>query len=554
MLSFFGIVLLFFSWLQPLHFLPWVSWHSEVLSFLAVLMLSASVLRGQIQLGADVVVPRAVWPLLLLACIVIVQVGTGRISFLGDGLVLGFYLALCIGALVVGRNMSSLNGLGIALLLGALCSVFIAIVQAMDVWESVTWIVRPTGGVRRPGANLGQPNQLATLILMGMASLLYFYASRRLSAGFTSVVAALLLWGLAITESRAGVLSAVLMGVWAFSHRRATALRISAATVLLAAIGLSVLMWSWPPFVTFMQEGGWTEVANAQHVNVSGGTRLVVWPQIVEAILQRPWFGWGVRQVSQAHNAVVHAYPTSEPFTYAHSVILDMAVGVGLPLTAAVVVIVAIWLFKRATAVKSLHAWYCIALVLPFAVHSMVEFPFAYSYFLLPIMLAIGALECAVAPDQVFRISKKFATTVVVVVGILMAWSVDEYVRIEEDFRVARFEALHLGNTPADYQRPHIVLLTQLDGLLEVSRIVPRPNMTTARIALLRNVAMRFPWTATQNRYALALALNDEHEEAHRQIKVMRAMHGEITHKVLMESWKHLAVTTYPQLMEFVTP
>ncbi|MBK7549979.1 MAG: pilin glycosylation ligase domain-containing protein [Rhodoferax sp.] len=33
--------------------------------------------------------------------------------------------------------------------------------------------------LRRPGANLGQPNQLATLLLMGMVSLAYLYELAR---------------------------------------------------------------------------------------------------------------------------------------------------------------------------------------------------------------------------------------------------------------------------------------------------------------------------------------------------------------------------------------
>ncbi|WP_413857737.1 Wzy polymerase domain-containing protein [Candidatus Aalborgicola defluviihabitans] len=38
-------------------------------------------------------------------------------------------------------------------------------------------------------------------------------------------------------------------------------------------------------------------------------------------------------------------------------------------------------------------SWYCLAVVVPVAVHSMVEFPFAYAYFLVPVMFALGALD-----------------------------------------------------------------------------------------------------------------------------------------------------------------
>jgi hypothetical protein len=48
--------------------------------------------------------------------------------------------------------------------------------------------------------------------------------------------------------------------------------------------------------------------------------------------------------------------------------------------------------------------------------------------------------------------------------------------------------------------------------------------------------------------------LNGQPEEARRQIKVMRAMHGEKAHKRLMASWKVLAKSTYPELTDCIVP
>ena len=133
-----------------------------------------------------------------------------------------------------------------------------------------------------------------------------------------------------------------------------------------------------------------------------------------------------------------------------------------------------------------------------------------------------------------------------------MTLSVIEYMKIEEDFRIARFEALRIGKTPADYQRPQVHLLTQLDALLEGSRVVPSPGMSLERIELSRKVAMRFPWTAVQNRYALSLALNGHRAEAIRQLKVMRAMHGEKMFEGIVSNWNELGDSKYPELKEVV--
>jgi Virulence factor membrane-bound polymerase, C-terminal/O-Antigen ligase len=331
-------------------------------------------------------------------------------------------------------------------------------------------------------------------------------------------------------------------------------LRTQPMTVGLTVAGLLGLLWVWPTFIAYFQAGGGVEGGVSVSLDTSAGTRLLVWPQLIGAVLQRPWFGWGLREVSEAHNAVLHAYTSGEAFSYAHNIVLDLAVGMGIPLTVIAMLVAAIWTYRRVLAAKTLLAWYCLALILPMAVHSMLEFPFAYAYFLLPTMLAVGVLESQLAPLKMIPVPRALALASIGGLSLLMAWSAVEYVQVEEDFRVARFEALHVGFTPSDYQRPHVILLTQLDALLEGIRMDPKPGMSVEKIEFSREVAMRYPWTATQNRYALSLALNGNAAEARRQIQVMRAMHGEATHRGIMGSWKELSETKYPQLKEFVTP
>jgi hypothetical protein len=113
---------------------------------------------------------------------------------------------------------------------------------------------------------------------------------------------------------------------------------------------------------------------------------------------------------------------------------------------------------------------------------------------------------------------------------------------------------LHIGKTPVEYDRPKILLLTQLDALLHGARLVPSVGMREADIALAHDVAMRFPWTATQNRYALTLALNNHSDEARRQLAVMRVMHGEETHRKIMENWENLSESKFPQLKTYLMP
>ena len=85
-----ALLFLLFSWVQPLHFLPWVSWHSEVLAFLAVMLLAWYGVFGAAKknLSAAISFPVTAIPLLALVLLIWLQSARGLIAFQGDTFVL----------------------------------------------------------------------------------------------------------------------------------------------------------------------------------------------------------------------------------------------------------------------------------------------------------------------------------------------------------------------------------------------------------------------------------------------------------------------------------
>lgn len=563
-LAFIAALLLLGSWLQPLHILPWVSWHSEVLAFVSVLFLALGVLGTQLRRArgwsSHVALPGSLLVWLALGMLVVLQWLGGLISFAGDALVLGLYVSLCALAWALGhgqgaadeeahaRRRQGIEALAWTLVVGAFVSAVIALVQTFDVWQTASWINRMPE-LRRPGGNLGQPNQLATLLIMGLASLLFLFHLKRLGLPVTASLYVVLSGGLAATESRTGLLSLVVLSVWCLVGYGRSAFRVRPWVVLAGLALLVALFFAWPMWMSTV--GLATTDAR---LNTSAGSRLTVWPQLLEAISLRPWAGWGLRGVSTAHNAVADAYAVSEPFTYAHNLVLEMAVGMGVPLTLVVLTVTGIWVWRRLKASTHIVAWYCVAAVLPVAVHSMLEFPFAYAYFLAPVMFLLGSLDALQLNRSVFRVrTRSLAVSTLLVAGVA-GWSAVEYTRIEEDFRVVRFEAMKMGKTPHDYERPDVLLLTQLDALLNAGRIEPHTGMEADTLSLAGKVAQRFPWPATQNRYALSLALNGQPDEARRQLQVMKALHGKQTYDQIRANWQEMALERSSTLKEFALP
>lgn len=557
--------LLVFSWLTTEHFLPWVSWHAEVLSFFAVFFLAWTALARywRTALTHSIEVPRLAVPVALIGLVALAQFATGIITFQGDVVVVWFYLALCIACLTIGFNVEVATErkpvgvragwtpptlLALALSIGAIASVIVAFAQVFELWPNSAWIARMPE-LRRPGGNLGQPNQLATLAVMGMASTAFLHASGRLNALASALILAALCAGMAVSESRAGVLAIGALLAWWQIKRPVVAIHVSRWVGPSVGALFLVMFLAWPPLLNFLQLDG--EAANRFG---QPDIRLALWSQLLEAALQRPWWGWGISEVAEAHNAVAHAYAVNNPFTYSHNLVLDWAVWMGLPITLALVVAAAVWLWRRLKDVDSLTPWYCLAVAVPLATHSMLEFPFAYAYLLAPVMFLLGVLERSARAKPLCRAGLRLSSAVLVILNAAMIWSVVEYVSIEDDFRIVRFEQLRIGSTPVDHHRPDVVLLTQLGALLTGSRIELRPGMQLEDLDELRKLALRYPWVATQYRYAVALALNGQQQEAVRQLQVLRWQRSEKLYIRIKRELAEMAEERYPQLRTLILP
>lgn len=547
-----GLILLLCSFLQSFNNPPWIAAHSEFFSFLAILFWTWGILRYnttvQIHLSTPIIA------LLCLSFLIAVQYIIGQIIFGGDAIVLLIYVYLCINTLIIAQwhnNIAWPTVLASTLLITALASAIIALIQSMGVWTESDWIAR-YAGFRRPGANLGQPNHLGTLLVMGAASLIYLSQRLRISRFVAALFSLLLIVGMSITESRTGLLSSLTLCLWWLIRGQIFTRAPRWPWVAASVLTLIVMMWGWPPFITLIQEAG--PLQERVTINTTSSMRLEAWQQLWEAVWIKPWLGWGLRGVSTALNTVLDHYPESLPLTYAHNIVIDMAIGMGLPLTVLAIYATGVWIRRRVKNAKTVDSWYAVGLLIPFGIHSLLEYPFAYAYFLVPAMLAIGMLEQDTLSSVRIIISRKIILGFLIFLGALFTLIGVEYIDIEEEFRIARFEILNIGQTPADYAHPNTLLLTQLKAMVAATRSIPRPHMQPEEIELLRTASLRFPWVSLQNTYTLSLALNGNPEEAIRQLKVMRAMHGEKMYARINANWKELVRTKYPQLSSLALP
>jgi O-antigen ligase len=505
-----------------------------------------------------IAIPKTVAPVLLLLLVLLAQSISGNMLFFGDALVVGLYLLLVMQAMVLGyavpvdthgRLRSLPRVLPVALVVAALLSTLVAWVQVLDWGVHWQWITRMPD-LRRPGGNIAQPNHLASLLLMAVVVVWYGYETRRLAAGTALLLVLWLLSGVVLSESRTALVSTWAIALWWWCKRSATGSRLHAGWLGLLCLGLPLAMWVWPPILAWLQGDGLLQSLGSDRLSASPGTRAAVWPVLWDAALDKPWWGWGFGGVSAAQNALAHQSLVSDNFTYAHNLLLDLLVWTGFPATLLVLLAVVFWWLGRLRNIQRKEDWFLLAWVLPVAVHSMFEFPHAYAYFLVPVFFAVGMLEKARNAGHWVLGRLQFGALLAALI-MVSAWTVVEYVALEQDFRDARFQSFKFSHSDTAEHPPQALLLTQLEALNAATRVRSAPGMDASTLELLRTVAIRFPSALHAMRYAAALALHGNLPEATRQLQVLRALYGDRVYQAVLADWRQ---SPYSALAKYVAP
>ncbi|MFY8043270.1 MAG: Wzy polymerase domain-containing protein, partial [Rhodoferax sp.] len=123
-------------------------------------------------------------------------------------------------------------------------------------------------------------------------------------------------------------------------------------------------------------------------------TRLSGWIRLSEASLLSPWAGYGWGQIISANFAVAENFQGNFGlFAQSHNGVLDLVLWNGYVLAAiimAVVIVVCVQTYRRNKSLVELHY---VGFLIVLGVHSMLEFPLHYAYFLLPFGLIVGILQ-----------------------------------------------------------------------------------------------------------------------------------------------------------------
>lgn len=557
MLSNLAIFLLALSWIVADHFPPWFTFHTEVPAFIASIF---GIISCYFHSQRTLIVPHAVFICFTLVGVAILQFLAGLLYYAGDAWIVSIYLTLFATAWFWGNVWRKTSGSLQVINVLALMFVFVGLATALQLfaqWLGIEqvfadWILEkiPDG---RPRANIGQSNQAATTLVVAMISSAFLYAKNKICLNTVSSLIIMLVMAMTVTQSRTALLSVIAVaGGFLFFTRKAKDLNLIRLFVILWVVICFATAWIF----SVADFGDSSALIGVQQMT-STGTRPLIWRQMLAAIMERPWFGWGWLQIPAAQQAGAIYFPGAEQTNYAHNIILDALVMLGIPLALTLLFVAIRGLCKRARfAMLSVDAKWAIALTTPIVVHSMLELPHAYAYFLVPAGLLFGVFDASTdqVNHRVLEMPRKALLLFIMLWITTLLYLGFEYMQSEEDFRVNRFENRRIGERASTYSIPKLVMLTQFDELLKAMRLRAAPNMRIEDVNLLAAVSKRYSWAALHFRTAVALGLNGRPEEATRQLRVIKSIFPEDIYNEAKINYKNLATEKFLVLEQVQIP
>ena len=366
-----------------------------------------------------------------------------------------------------GRGTLAFRALCIGLVVAGVATSLIGIVQVyVPSWADANWIA-PSGIPGRAVSNMRQPNHMSSLLLWAIIAAVWLgdtAGATRAARRIARACALLMLFGLVLSGSRTGMLGTGLLALWGLLDRR---LSRQARVGLVLAPAIFALFW-------------WGAAAWSQHSHaVFGGdaqfnksdissSRFGIWANTLALVQAHPWFGVGFGEFNFAWTLTPFPGRPVAFFDHTHNLPLQLAVELGLPLAALVLALLlwALWGNLRqalstpapsATEPAGVHRA-AFVLVLMVLLHSLLEYPLWYAYFLLPAAFAfgLGVESPAHPPAAPGKVNDRARTRPLLVASMLLMagslLSVADYLRVVKIF-VSAETAAPLAERIADGQR-----------------------------------------------------------------------------------------------------
>ena len=472
----------------------------------------------------------------LLATVPFLQFAAGVLFFSGQAwvctaYVLGLLLALLAGAQWEAATPGkAADGLFLAIGIASMVSVGIQLWQwlgiAADTAELQIWFAEYSPA--RPSANLGQPNQLATLFVWALLGCAWGSMRKQIRPFFAISAAIVLLFGIALSQSRVAGVALLLVTCSAWGWRRflprgmpwvATALFFYFVVCTLSLQAISDAL-----------ELG-VQIRSASLGGSSTQLRIKAYTLFLDAVAQKPLWGYGWNQLALAQLSVADRHPTLTAFfMHSHNLFLDFVLWCGIPIGGVFSVYIIAWWIRCIKRVANIEDAILIMFVTAVGLHAMVELPLHHAYLLLPTGLVMGMLNQRMHHRVIWASSRWIIVGLCVGASILLFIIIKDYLRVDEGLREYKLEQSHVGQLPPG-KPPEVLLLNDMRAFIQYARLEVSPSDTEQDLVQMETIAVVFPTPINMFNYAKALAFRKGPEAAAAWIKkVQMVQPKEVNH------------------------
>jgi O-antigen ligase len=297
-----------------------------------------------------------------------------------------------------GHGSVALRTLCVALVVASAASGVIGFVQVFAPSLADGIVIAKSGFPGRAVGNMRQPNHVSSLMLWGIIAIAYLAeapnAWRRAVVWFLGLF---FVFGVVLTGSRTGALGTGVLTLWALLDRRLsrpTRWLLGLMPVFYLAFWLGNSAWAE---VTHQVFGGESRFSTAGDISSS---RYAIWLNTLELIKMHPWFGVGFGEFNFAWTLTPFPDRPVAFFDHTHNLPLQLIVEMGIPLG---LLVLGLLLFALYCALRNVMpqpdrdpslppqmSSAAFMIVLMIGLHSLLEYPLWYAYFLLPTAFAFG--------------------------------------------------------------------------------------------------------------------------------------------------------------------
>ncbi len=545
-------LLLSCCWLLPNNARPWSSFHSDAwaacilaLISLVVFLRSEGVIR--LQLAPLAVLAVSMFPL--------AQHVMGKLPFSGQAWISTAYLLGFALAIFTGQQWQRVSPLWMermlfgAFIVAGTISVFLAMHQWLRLGESDVfdiWILPYPSERGRPYANFGQPNQLATLLVWALVGCAW--AAHR---GYLRIVGGLslagfLVIGLALTQSRSGMICVLILLSACYMLRSLVKSRIFFKCVAGLALWYIFLLLTLPYLGRALLLD--TEINFIERSTQE--SRPYMWRMLLDAATLQPWTGYGWNQVLPAQLAVSETYPRmwGTYLAQSHNLFLDFVVWTGFPTGLLLSGAVLAWFWMACRKLQDASQVLYLVAIAVIGAHAMVELPLHYAYFLLPMGLMAGSLNASMQIWPWGVLSRRVLLGFWVMVAGLLGLIINDYFRLESAYNDIRFEKANFVNAPKQHI-PETLVLNHLQYYIDLYAMTPAAGLPADEVQRVIDTTAFLPSAYNIGKLVVILALNQQPDAARFWMHKAKSMMSPENYTNAQKDWVR-ASKQFPQIAE----